>query len=81
MVPPAVFVLFRQSFEPSLNTSGADQQMPLCKSAPVAESLKRLLGSHLNRPVQGVTASTAQAEGSHILTPRARAAFLFDNPP
>lgn len=37
--------------------------MPLCKSAFAAESLKHLLGTHLNRLVQGVTAGTAQAEG------------------
>jgi hypothetical protein len=41
--------------------------MLLCKSALVAESLKHLLGTHLNRLVQGVTASTAQAEGVLIL--------------
>jgi hypothetical protein len=37
--------------------------MPLCKSALAAESLKHLLGTHLNQTVQGVTAITAQAEG------------------
>ena len=47
--------------------------MLLCKSAIAAESLMHLLGTHLNRSVQGVTASTAQAEGAFILAPRFRA--------
>lgn len=45
--------------------------MLLCKSALAAESLMHLLGTHLNRSVQGVTASTAQAEGAFIFAPRA----------
>lgn len=49
--------------------------MPLCKSALAAESLKHLLGTHLNQTVQGVTAATAQAEGvliiSHVAHSRA----------
>lgn len=50
--------------------------MPLCKSALAAESLKHLLGTHLNRTVQGVTADTAQAEGALISeTARSRATF------
>lgn len=47
--------------------------MLLCKSAIAAESLMHLLGTHLNRSVQGVTASTAQAEGAFIFAPRAAA--------
>ncbi len=47
--------------------------MLLCKSALAAESLRHLLGTHLNRSVQGATASTAQAEGAFILPPRALA--------
>lgn len=50
--------------------------MLLCKSAFVAESLMHLLGTHLNRSVQGVTASTAQAEGAFISAPRQRARQL-----
>lgn len=38
--------------------------MPLCKSALAAESLKHLLGAHLNLLVQGVAGDTAQAEGA-----------------
>jgi hypothetical protein len=44
--------------------------MLLCKSAIVAESLMHLLGTHLNRSVQGVTASTAQVEGAFIFASR-----------
>jgi hypothetical protein len=44
--------------------------MLLCKSAMVAESLMRLLGTHLNRSVQGVTVDTAQAEDALIFTSR-----------
>ena len=44
--------------------------MLLCKSAIAAESLMHLLGTHLNRSVQGVTASTAQVEGALILALR-----------
>jgi hypothetical protein len=47
--------------------------MLLCKSALAAESLMHLLGTHLNRSVQGVTASTAQAEGASFFAPRAAA--------
>lgn len=43
--------------------------MLLCKSVIAAESLMRLLGTHLNRSVQGVTASTAQVEGALIFAP------------
>ena len=46
--------------------------MLLCKSAIAAESLMHLLGTHLNRSVQGVTASTAQAEGAYIFARRSR---------
>lgn len=51
--------------------------MLLCKSAFAAESLMHLLGTHLNRSVQGVTASTAQAEGAFISAPREHARRLF----
>ena len=44
--------------------------MLLCKSAIAAESLMHLLGTHLNRTVQGVTANTAQAEGAFIFSAR-----------
>jgi len=44
--------------------------MLLCKSAIAAESLMHLLGTHLNRTVQGVTANTAQAEGAFIFFTR-----------
>ena len=44
--------------------------MLLCKSAIAAESLMHLLGTHLNRSVQGVTVGTAQAEGAFIFAPR-----------
>lgn len=47
--------------------------MLLCKSVFAAESLMHLLGTHLNRSVQGVTASTAPAEGAFISAPRLRA--------
>lgn len=40
--------------------------MLLCMSALAAESLMHLLGTHLNRSVQGVAASTAQAEDALI---------------
>jgi hypothetical protein len=47
--------------------------MLLCKSAFAAESLMHLLGAHLNRLVQGVTADTAQAEDVFISSLRYRA--------
>jgi hypothetical protein len=51
--------------------------MLLCKSAFAAESLMHLLGTHLNRSVQGVTADTAQTEDAFIPTPRALARRFF----
>jgi hypothetical protein len=50
--------------------------MLLCKSAFAAESLMHLLGAHLSRSVQGVTANTAKAEDVFIPTPRAFARRL-----